>query len=203
MVYYFNPAERQALSKFSNTLAALMRKHDSTNHEVVVVCIGSDRATGDSLGPIVGHLLAMQQKNFHLYGTLEHPVHAKNLEAALDFIHIHHKNPIIIAVDASLGIAEHVGYITIGEGSLAPGVGVSKNLPAVGDLFITGIVNLSGYGGQMLLQTTRLNLVMHLADFIYRGLKRCLTWECNSATHVESVSFSDFSQLSSSLQRAE
>ena len=155
-----------------------MRKHDISNRETVIVCIGSDRATGDSLGPIVGHLLAMHQKNFHLYGTLENPVHAKNLEDALDFIRSHHKNPIIIAVDASLGIAEHVGYITVGEGSLSPGVGVSKKLPSVGDLFITGIVNLSGFGGQMLLQTTRLNLVMHLADFIYKGLGRCLASEC-------------------------
>lgn len=179
MIYYFNPADSFALNEFSKTLTILLRKHDISNRETVIICIGSDRATGDSLGPIVGHLLAMHQKNFHLYGTLESPVHAKNLEAALEFIRNNHKDPIIIAVDASLGIAEHVGYITVGEGSLTPGVGVSKELPSVGDLFITGIVNLSGFGGQMLLQTTRLNLVMHLADFIYRGLNRCLATECH------------------------
>ena len=181
MIHYFNPSDKYALNEFSKTLTILMRKHDISNREPVIVCIGSDRATGDSLGPIVGHLLAMHQKNFHLYGTLENPVHAKNLEDALAFIHSNHKNPVIIAIDASLGIAEHVGYITVGEGSLSPGVGVSKNLPSVGDLFITGIVNLSGFGGQMLLQTTRLNLVMHLADFIYKGLNRCLTTECRTS----------------------
>lgn len=178
MIYYFNPADKFALNEYSKTLSILLRKHDIANRETVIICIGSDRATGDSLGPIVGHFLAMRQKNFHLYGTLESPVHAKNLEAALAFIHENHKDPIIIAVDASLGIAEHIGYITVGEGSLAPGVGVAKELPSVGDLFITGIVNLSGFGGQMLLQTTRLNLVMHLAEFISKGLNRCLTTEC-------------------------
>lgn len=188
MIYYFNPADAFALNEFSKTLGNLLKKHDISNRETVIVCIGSDRATGDSLGPIVGHFLAMHQKNFHLYGTLENPVHAKNLEAALDFIRTNHKDPIIIAVDASLGIAEHVGYITIGEGSLAPGVGVSKNLPSVGDLFITGIVNLSGFGGQMLLQTTRLNLVMHLADFISKGLNRCLSYECRPAYDSEKAS---------------
>lgn len=191
MIYYFNPAERHSLSEFTRTLSILIQKYDVSHRETVIVCIGSDRATGDSLGPIVGHFLAMHQKNFHLYGTLENPVHAKNLEAALEFIHKNHHNPIIIAVDASLGIAEHVGYITVGEGSLSPGVGVSKELPSVGDLFITGIVNLSGFGGQMLLQTTRLNLVMHLADFIYRGLYRCLSVECRN------------SKFSPALQRAE
>ncbi len=196
MIYYFNPADRHALSEFSRTLSILMRKHDISNRETVIVCIGSDRATGDSLGPIVGHFLAMHQKNFHLYGTLENPVHAKNLEDALEFIRKNHRNPVIIAVDASLGIAEHVGYITVGEGSLAPGVGVSKDLPSVGDLFITGIVNLSGFGGQMLLQTTRLNLVMRLADFIYRGLNRSLIREYASSS-------SSHSKLSPALQRAE
>ncbi len=193
MVYYFNPAEKHSLRDFTGTLNILIKKYDTETREIVIICIGSDRATGDSLGPIVGHFLAKQQKNFHLYGTLENPVHAKNLEAALDYIRTHHENPIIIAVDASLGIAEHIGYVTIGEGSLAPGVGVSKDLPTVGDLFITGIVNLSGFGGQMLLQTTRLNLVMSLADFIYRGLEHFLVQH----THTR------LSQFSSALQRAE
>ncbi len=196
MIYYFNPTERHALQEFSKTLTILMKKNDITKKEAVIICIGSDRATGDALGPIVGHFLAMHQKNFHLYGTLENPVHAKNLESALSFIHENHPDSMIIAVDASLGIAEHVGYITVGEGSLVPGVGVSKNLPAVGDLFITGIVNLSGFGGQMLLQTTRLGLVMRLADFICKGLSRCLNAECKSPVR-------GMSKFRSTLQRAE
>lgn len=196
MIHYFNPADKHALSNFVKTLSLLINKLNRNSKEIVVICIGSDRATGDALGPIVGHLLAMQQKNFHLYGTLENPVHAKNLEAALSYIHTSHPDSIIIAVDASLGIAEHVGYITVGEGSLSPGVGVSKSLPSVGDLFITGIVNLSGFGGQMLLQTTRLNLVMHLADFISQGLERCLNRETGS-------SLRGLSKLRSALQRAE
>ena len=58
MIHYFNPTDEYALRDFSKTLTILMRKHDISNRETVIVCIGSDRATGDSLGPIVGHLLA-------------------------------------------------------------------------------------------------------------------------------------------------
>ncbi|MEG1459216.1 MAG: DUF1256 domain-containing protein [Acetivibrio sp.] len=36
---------------------------------------------------------------------------------------------------------------------------------------MTGIVNLSGMLSHMLLQTTRLNEVMGLADFIYMGIR--------------------------------
>lgn len=189
LTHYFNPGDPLALRHFTKTLSSLLEKEDLTGRDIVILCIGSDRATGDSLGPMVGHQLARIQKNFHLYGTLKNPVHAKNLEDALTFIELNHKNPFIIAIDASLGVAEHIGYITLGEGSLAPGVGVAKKLPAVGDLCITGIVNLSGFGGQMLLQTTRLSLVIELASFIASGLRRCLC--------VPGVS-----QFRSSLQRA-
>lgn len=174
MVYYFNTAKRSTLSEFSKRLGLLLSEKKNYD-EIVVVCIGSDRATGDCLGPLVGHRLSHKiKKGLSIYGTLEKPVHAKNLEAALTYIKENHKHALVIAIDASLGTSEHIGYITLGKGSLAPGVGVDKCLPHVGDIFITGIVNLSGFGGQMLLQTTRLNTVMQLADFISLGLHHCL-----------------------------
>ena len=163
MAEYFNPGESRSLFNFTTSLQNLLEKKNYHSRDIVLVCIGSDRATGDCLGPIVGHKLARfcstHKNSLHLFGTLEQPIHA---------------NALIIAIDASLGVVEHVGYITLGEGALCPGVGVDKNLPEVGDIFITGIVNLSGFGSQMLLQTTHLNLVMQLADFISLGLFRCL-----------------------------
>lgn len=179
MLQYFNPCEQQALFRFSSAFCELLENHGCKSREIVLICIGSDRATGDCLGPIVGQKLRLQErsykkKGFHVYGTLEKPVHAKNLETSIEFIQIYHPGALIVAIDASLGVADHVGYITLGEGSLCPGVGVDKNLPPVGDIFITGIVNLSGFGSQMLLQTTHLNLVMQLADFISLGISRSL-----------------------------
>ena len=148
MAEYFNPGESRSLFNFTTSLQNLLEKKNYHSRDIILVCIGSDRATGDCLGPIVGHKLARfcntHKNSLHLFGTLEQP------------------------------IVEHVGYITLGEGALCPGVGVDKNLPEVGDIFITGIVNLSGFGSQMLLQTTHLNLVMQLADFISLGLFRCL-----------------------------
>ncbi len=180
MIYYFDTAKKSALIDFSKTLKTLIseKKCKTENiSEIVLICIGSDRATGDCLGPMVGHRMSKYQRNFSVYGTLEKPVHAKNLSAALSFIGKYHKDALIIAIDASLGRAEHVGYITLGEGSLSPGVGVDKDLPDVGDLFITGIVNLAAFkgAGHLLLQTTRLNTVMQLTDFICMGLNLCLT----------------------------
>lgn len=174
-LYYFNTKERYSVHEFSTILHDLIQKHKYKNRQIVFLCIGSDRATGDCLGPIVGYKLSkLQQKNIILYGTLDQPVHAKNLKETMSLIYQNHRNALVIAIDASLGKSGHIGYITIGEGPLLPGAGVDKELPPVGDIFITGIVNFSGVLDHMLLQTTRLNVVMILADYICSGINYCI-----------------------------
>ena len=76
------------------------------------------------------------------------------------------RNPYIIAVDACLGKLESVGCVNIAEGSLKPGAAVNKNLPAIGDLSISGIVNVGGFMEYYVLQNTRLSLVMQMAEKI-------------------------------------
>ena len=106
---------------------------------------------------------------------MEEPVHAKNLKETVTKIYQLHEDAFIIAIDASLGRSDHVGYITLGEGPLKPGAGVDKDLPEVGDIFITGIVNFSGMFDHMLLQTTRLNIVMSMADQICLAINYCIS----------------------------
>lgn len=138
---------------------------------IVLVCIGTDRSTGDSLGPLVGTLLEEKKlKGFHIYGTLEHPVHAVNLEEKLAFINENHQNPFMISIDACLGRLKSIGSIQIGTGPLKPGAGVNKQLPPVGDMHITGIVNVSGFMEFFVLQNTRLNVVLNMAKTIANGI---------------------------------
>ena len=73
-------------------------------------------------------------------------------------------------IDASLGDEKHLGYVTIGNGSLYPGAAVQKDLPPVGDIYITGIVNIAGILEYLTLQTTRLSTVITLADTITQGI---------------------------------
>ncbi|KEI09519.1 DUF1256 domain-containing protein, partial [Clostridium novyi] len=47
---------------------------------------------------------------------------------------------------------------------------MNKDLPKVGDLSITGIVNISGTLEFMVLQNTRLYTVMYLANIISQGI---------------------------------
>lgn len=171
-IYYYDSHKKQDIFKFSQVLTQLIKEKLCKKKELVLLCIGSDRATGDCLGPIIGYKLSrLSYPGFYVYGTLAEPVHAKNLGDTIKKISQNHPHAAIVAIDASLGTNRHIGYITLGEGSLCPGIGVEKELPAVGDIFITGIVNISGVLNNMVLQTTRLDIVMQLADFICLGIK--------------------------------
>lgn len=170
-LYYYNCFDPDSNYDFSSQLFELILEHTTPEHTLILLCIGSDRATGDCLGPIIGYKLSqLKTYNVPIYGTLSHPVHAQNLNETIDLIYQTYENPFIIAIDASLGKENHIGFVTLGTGALSPGIGVDKILPCVGHIFITGIVNCSGVLNHMLLQTTRLDIVMRLADYICLGL---------------------------------
>ena len=146
-IFYYDALSGKNALKFGQRLQEMMP--DRKENELVLLCIGSDRSTGDSLGPLVGHKLSKALAGkLTIYGTLKSPVHAVNLT----------------------GTHNHIGYVTLSDTPLKPGLGVKKSLPEAGDVSITGIVNLSGIMEGMLLQSTRLHTVMSLADFISSGI---------------------------------
>jgi len=163
--------DTEAPAKLARELIARINLADLRGREIVILCIGTDRSTGDALGPLVGsRLVKTRQHLFTVYGSLEQPVHASNLREKLAEIQRCHRDPFIVAVDACLGHLDSVGCVSVGEGSLLPGAGVHKPLPPVGEVHITAIVNVGGFLEYLVLQNTRLNLVMQLADLIAEGL---------------------------------
>lgn len=139
--------------------------------DIVIVCIGTDRSTGDSLGPLVGsRLIQLGFRQEQLFGTLSEPVHAMNLVEVMDTIHTKFDRPFIVAVDACLGQSASVGHIQVGVGPVKPGAGVNKDLPPVGDIHLTGIVNVGGFMEYFVLQNTRLSIVFNMADIIADSL---------------------------------
>lgn len=162
----------KAIMTICKSLKEIIDNIHKPNQTIVVLCIGTDRSTGDSLGPLVGTKLkdALKPSNVMVLGTLHHPVHAKNLEESIDYIKSDIPNPFIIAIDASLGSIDKVGYVSIFDGPIRPGAGVNKTLPHIGDIGITGVINISGFMEYMVLQNTRLSVVMDLADKIASSL---------------------------------
>ena len=144
------------------------------DRELVWVCVGTDRVTGDSLGPFVGTMLT-EAGVPNVYGTIDHPVHALNLTETLERIKEAHPDACIVGIDACLGEEKLVGSMELRDGALKPGTGADKVLPSVGDYNIIGVVNVEGFMGYLVLQNTRLSFVIQMAksitDFILRSLE--------------------------------
>lgn len=171
MTFYINARQTDSVCKISGSLRQCILHHRDNWSELVFLCIGTDRVTGDCLGPFVGQKLSSYSgTDFSVYGTLFQPVHALNLTDIYQHIQTHHPNALVIAIDASLGKKKHLGYVTIANGALHPGAAIHKQLPSVGHIHITGIVNVSGVLEQLTLQTTRLSTVIFLADKIVQGI---------------------------------
>ncbi|AAO34757.1 spore protease YyaC [Clostridium tetani] len=166
-----NSNSKSAIITLRDTLCGYITPVLASGKHIILLCIGSDRSTGDSLGPLVGHNLKfLSRNNFHVFGNLEMPVHAKNLHQILKYINKKFDDPYIIAVDACLGHIQNIGKVFVEDKPLKPGSAVNKDLPPVGNLSITGIVNISGTLEFMVLQNTRLFTVMQLAELISNGI---------------------------------
>ncbi len=138
----------------------------------IICCIGTDRATGDSLGPLTGWRLQtlLRGLGIEVFGTVEYPVHAVNLPETLSVLTPKIDEHPLIAVDACLGHFSSIGTIVFHPGPLKPGSAVKKRLPEIGDIGITGIVNVCGFMELQILQNTRLHIVLKMSQIIANSI---------------------------------
>jgi len=135
----------------------------------VICCIGTDAVSGDSLGPVVGTMLNRKLLGkTYIYGTLEHPITAKDVYYANRFISFVHPKVPVLAIDAGLGKREEVGTIKIAGVPIKPGLGVDKNLCEMGEASIIAVVEEKAK--KNLLSSVRLSSVYLLAKEISDGI---------------------------------
>jgi putative sporulation protein YyaC len=141
--------------------------------EIVMICIGTNRYSGDALGPLVGSRLSERLEghpHIHIYGTLDKPVHALNLQKTLSHLAAMHKQAYIIAVDACLGQFYKIGTLQLVEEPLQPGASLNKQLPPIGHIHIKGIINNYGPLNHKVLEHTSLTFVQEMSAVISRIL---------------------------------
>lgn len=177
---YYEDKEYIKKEKFLSDLERLLYKEKIKKGylELVCLCIGTDRMTGDCFGPLVGS--KMKEKiennnvfNINIYGTLEDNISYTNIEEKLNKIYKKHPNSYIIAIDAALSKKENIGKIFVSEGKLTLGKGLNKNKIQVGNANIKAVVGkdykLSNYNFKTL-QNISLNSVIKLADIVSEGI---------------------------------
>lgn len=134
------------------------------------MCVGSDLVLGDSLGPLVGTLLKQKGVGTYIYGTLNCPITAKEVEYAKTYLKRLHPDSYVIAIDAAVGAGDDIGLIKIQNKGLKPGLGVNKVLGEIGDVSVIGIVATKTFQNYSLFNTTRLNLIYKMANKIAEGV---------------------------------
>jgi putative sporulation protein YyaC len=157
-----------ALATLSLGVERALARLGAPARDVVFACIGTDRSTGDALGPLVGQrLLRLGFPAASVIGTLEEPLHALNLRDRLAPVMERPDRPLVVAVDAALGPSTGVGTVHLRASGLLPGQGVGKDLPQVGEMSVTATVNIqAGAMDVQILQSTRLFVVQELAEMI-------------------------------------
>lgn len=151
-------------------IANVLKNYISKN--TVIVCIGTDKCIGDCLGPLVGTYLIENNCDLPVYGTIESPIHALNIEKRLSQIKKLHPNSTIIGIDACLGDTKSIGEIHIRNYPIHPGKGVGKLLPDVGSASIIGIVESSDNAKFFTSRSIRLHLIMSMAKVISKGISK-------------------------------
>lgn len=139
------------------------------NSNSAIVCIGTDKCIVDSLGPLTGTMLSKENLSIDIYGTLDKPVHALNINDYLKTIKKRNYDKII-AIDACLSNKKGQGVIEVREGAITPGKGIGKMLPEIGNISIIGVVDSAERDFQDLLQDTRLSLIYEMSEVICKGI---------------------------------
>ena len=167
----FQPQKNGEISRFKKIIDFLLEniKNNRSKKGIVFLCIGTDRSTGDCLGPLLGYKIQhLESKNVKVFGTLDEPVHANNLEFYRRIISRDYPDWFVIAIDAAIGDEKDVGTVNIHIGSIQPGAGLGKKLGTIGDISITGVVAPEHLAN--CLNATRLSKVMKMVDFICEGI---------------------------------
>ena len=158
----------------SKDIGRCLTKHIS--NQSALVCIGTDKAIVDSLGPLIGTMLSKKNLYIDIYGTLSKPIHALNLKECIE--KLDGKNySNIISLDASLSREKEIGHIEVREGPISPGKGLGKFLPEIGNISIIGIVESSEKEFRNLIEETRLSLIYEMAEVISEGINNAIKEE--------------------------
>ncbi|MGQ8875063.1 spore protease YyaC [Paenibacillus sp. TSA_86.1] len=147
-------------------------------NEITFLCIGTDRSTGDALGPMTGTLL--EERGIpHVVGTLAAPCDADTLEERLAHIPADHT---VIAMDACLGPKAATGTYYVSGTPLHPAQSVGGKLPPVGEYSVAAVVNANGPRPYSILQMTSLNLVIGMSQTLADAVIEA--WNAQETFHL-------------------
>ena len=113
----------------------------------IILCIGTSKCIGDSLGPIVGEYLYnnIKKSNVYVLGNLKNNITYQNIDVILNRINNTIKNPYMILIDSALSNKNYIGKIVVNKNKMIVGSALNKSEYKYGNLSIKGIVGENKY----------------------------------------------------------
>lgn len=138
--------------------------------KTIIICIGTDRCIGDCLGPLVGSYLKDSNIPLKVFGTIDSPIHALNIDEKFNSIKSRYPDYNIMGIDACLGDEYNIGEIQVRDYPIHPGKGVGKDLPKIGKVSIIGIVDSCNKTELFTNRNIRLNLIIKISKVITKSI---------------------------------
>lgn len=130
----------------------------------VVLCVGSDKIPGDSIGPVVGdYLTRVYNTKCFVYGICGNSVNGTNLGKYMEILTKAHSESAVIAVDACLASGKISADVLVREGGVNPKKAVSGDDSHTGDVGILGVIKDNGLNPLSALMTVSTDKVENIA----------------------------------------
>lgn len=178
MYCYLPKTEEPQFETFIGDLGKLVRAKARWRSSIVILCIGTPLLFADSFGPMTGSLLRAKppscKKQVFVYGSISEPITALNYNEIRRKIIKQHPHALIIAVDAGLGAASHVGTVSLDKKALVPASGVPHmSLAPIGHLSLTGIVQRAD-AAEWYRSQLSFSRMYEMAHFLTEGISQAL-----------------------------
>lgn len=108
----------------------------------IILCIGTSKCIGDSLGPLVGENLynEINKSNIYIFGNLKNNITYQNIDIVLNKINKQIINSYFIVIDSALSDKENIGKVVISRNKMIIGSSLNKLNYEIGNLSIKGVV---------------------------------------------------------------
>ena len=147
-----------------------------SQEQPVFLCVGTDKIVGDSVGVIIGELLANKYKiNAIVLGTFDDNIDAKNIESVVEDVKAKYPRAPIILIDGILGECEDVGQVKFYKSGAYAAGQYGKGI-FVGDYSILAVVGARGLDSLSFIRSVKLKCVVELAEFIADSVNRALKY---------------------------
>ena len=116
--------KEEIYNNFVRDFSSVLR--EKTNNleisKLIFLCIGTDRVTGDSFGPLVGYKLKYlfkNEKNVEIIGSLDDIICRHNIVNIINNIENMYDEPFLIAIDAAISNKTDIGRIVVSKDKAA------------------------------------------------------------------------------------